>query len=92
MAGNPAAEGGPVTFSKQQFKYSNFLNRFNWWTSVEASSHDRIKMTKFWLEYDRKIFTPKNINIGTRQKIHNDKQFRHAQLQGQKFVLHFVYT
>ena len=31
----------------------------------EASSHDQIKMTKLWLEYDQKIFTPTNINIGT---------------------------
>ena len=31
----------------------------------EASSHDRIKMTKFWLEYDPKFFTPMNVNIGT---------------------------
>ena len=31
----------------------------------EASSHYQIKMTKFWLEYYPKIFTPTNINIGT---------------------------
>ena len=31
----------------------------------EASSHYRIKMTKFWLECYRKFFTPTNINIGT---------------------------
>ena len=28
---------------------------------MEASSHDRIKMTKFWLEYDQKVFTRTNI-------------------------------
>ena len=31
----------------------------------EASSLDQIKMTKFWLEHDRKNFTPMNLNIGT---------------------------
>ena len=31
----------------------------------EASSHDQIKMTKLWLEYDQKIFKPTIINIGT---------------------------
>ena len=36
----------------------------------EASSLDRIKMTKFWLEYDQKIFTLTNVNVGTRSKVH----------------------
>ena len=31
----------------------------------EANSHDRIKMTKFWLDFDQKIFTPTNLNVGT---------------------------
>ena len=32
---------------------------------MEANSHDRIKMIELWSEYDQKIFTTKNINIGT---------------------------
>ena len=31
----------------------------------EASSHDRIKMTELWLEYDQNFFAMRNINIGT---------------------------
>ena len=31
----------------------------------EASSLDPIKMTKFWLNFDQKIFTPMNINVRT---------------------------
>ena len=31
----------------------------------EASSLDRINMTKNRLEFDQKNFTPKNVNIGT---------------------------
>ena len=31
----------------------------------EASLHDRIKMTKFWLDFDRETFTPMNINVRT---------------------------
>ena len=31
----------------------------------EASSHDQIKKTKLWLEYDQKFFTIMNINIRT---------------------------
>ena len=31
----------------------------------EASYFDRINMTKNGLEYDRKKFTPKNVNVGT---------------------------
>ena len=42
----------------------------------EASSQDRIKMSKFWLEYDRKFFTPTNINFGTWPKNDNDKHDR----------------
>ena len=30
-----------------------------------ADSHDLINMTELWLEYDQKIFTMTNINIGT---------------------------
>ena len=33
--------------------------------NFEANSHDRIKMTKFWLDFDRKIFTPTNLNVET---------------------------
>ena len=32
---------------------------------IEAGSQDRIKMTKFWLDFERKIFTQTNFNIGT---------------------------
>ena len=32
---------------------------------VEASYFDPINMTKNWLEYDRKKFTPTNMNFGT---------------------------
>ena len=31
----------------------------------EASSHDQIKKTKLWLEYDQNFFTTMNINIRT---------------------------
>ena len=34
-------------------------------SKVEASSIDRINMTKFWLEQDQNFFTPTNLNIGT---------------------------
>ena len=34
----------------------------------EANSHDQINMTEFRLEYDRKLFTTTNVNIGTRPK------------------------
>ena len=36
-----------------------------WTYFIEASSHDRIKMTGFQLDFDRKIFTPTNLNVGT---------------------------
>ena len=37
---------------------------------TEASSHDRIKMIKFWLEYDQKIFTPMiQFKFGSDRKI-----------------------
>ena len=32
---------------------------------LEASSLDRIKMTKNWLEFDRKKLTTMNLNVGT---------------------------
>ena len=32
---------------------------------IEASSLDQIKMTEFWLYFDRKIFTPTNVNVRT---------------------------
>ena len=35
---------------------------------LEASSHDQIKMTEFWLDFDRKIFTPTNLNVGALPK------------------------
>ena len=35
----------------------------------EASTLDRINMTKYWWEHDWKFFTPTNINIGYDQKI-----------------------
>ena len=38
----------------------------------EASSLDRINMTKDQLEYDWKKFTPTNLNIGTWPKIYTD--------------------
>ena len=44
------------------------MNEINWQLflfspqKTEASSHDRINMTEFWLEYDQKIFTMTNIN------------------------------
>ena len=31
----------------------------------QTSYFDRINMTKNWLEYDRKKFTPMNMNVGT---------------------------
>ena len=31
---------------------------------LEASLLDQIKMTEFWLDFDRKIFTPTNLNVG----------------------------
>ena len=31
----------------------------------EANSLDRIKMTEFWFDFDRKIYTPTHLNIGT---------------------------
>ena len=43
----------------------------NWvkiWQSLanfEASSHDRINMTKFWFEHDQTNFTRTNFNVGT---------------------------
>ena len=33
------------------------ISKFKDWTEKEASSLDQIKMTKNWLEFDRKIFT-----------------------------------
>ena len=38
---------------------------------LEASSHDQIKMTEFWLDFDRKIFTQKNLKVGNITKIHD---------------------
>ena len=35
----------------------------------EASSHDKINMTELGLEYDQKIYTMMNVNIGTWPKI-----------------------
>ena len=43
----------------------------------EASYFDQINMTKNWLEYDRKKFTPTNMNVGTWPKDYTDK---HEQL------------
>ena len=37
----------------------------NWKLNFEASSLDRINMTKNWFEYDRKKFTSTNFNIET---------------------------
>ena len=31
----------------------------------DESSHDQIKMTEFWLYYDRKKFTWTNLPVGT---------------------------
>ena len=39
----------------------------------EASSFEWIKMPKFWIEHDLKIFTLANINNGTWLKIYNDE-------------------
>ena len=39
----------------------------------EASYFDQINMTKNWLEYDRKKFTPTNMIIGTRPKDYTDE-------------------
>ena len=50
----------------------------------EASSHDRIKMTKLWLEHDQKCFTPMNLNIGTWPKIYTDE---HLSLNMTEFIL-----
>ena len=45
-----------------RFHFSaNFQNSL----ANQASSHDQIKMSVFQLAYDQKIFTPKNINVGT---------------------------
>ena len=32
---------------------------------IEASSLDRIKMTKNWLKFDQKKLTMTNLNVGT---------------------------
>ena len=39
----------------------------------EASYFDRINMTKYRLEFDRKQFTPTNLNVGTWPKIHTNE-------------------
>ena len=39
----------------------------------KASSFNRINMTKKWLEFDCKKFTPTNLNVGTSLKIHTDE-------------------
>ena len=44
-------------------------------SNYEASKLDRIKMTKNWLEYDRKIFTMTNVTFFT---IHNSAYFQPA--------------
>ena len=63
-----------------QFEVNNVLSQFNIYKYKieEASSHDQIKMTKFWLDYDQKSLhqwtltldhdwklTPMNINLWT---------------------------
>ena len=60
--------GGPQKCKQSNKKYLSknlenpnmTVNNFD-----EASLLDRINMTKFWLEYDRKLFTPTNLNVGT---------------------------
>ena len=41
------------------------FKKFGSGTYFEASYFDRINMTKNWLEYDRKIITPTNMNDGS---------------------------
>ena len=42
-------------------------------TIYEASSLDRIKMTKNRLEFDQKKLTTTNLNVGTWPKLHKDE-------------------
>ena len=48
-----------TTFDQFDAKYYDQIQKF------EVSSHDRIKMTEFWLDFDQKIFTPMNLNVET---------------------------
>ena len=41
--------------------------------SLEASSHDQIKMTEFWLDFDYKIFSLTNLNVRTWPKDYTNK-------------------
>ena len=43
------------------------------YNSEEASYFDQINMSKNGLEYDRKKFTPTNVNAGTWPKDYTDK-------------------
>ena len=59
-----------------------------WWTSqiwktsaqIEASYFDPINMTENGLEYDRKKFTPTNVNVGTWQKDYTDKPWNMTEI------------
>ena len=62
---------------------------------LEASSHDQINMTKFWLEHDWKYFTRANVNIRTwpknlRQTLtieHDQKYIYNLLFQSSSFYL-----
>ena len=40
---------------------------------LEASSHDRINMTKFWLEYEQKNLQRRTLTLEHDWQIYNDK-------------------
>ena len=40
---------------------------------MEASSHDRINMTEFWLEHDQKNLQLQTLTIENDLKIYNDE-------------------
>ena len=65
------SEGNIIKHKKivQKIMFFNFKIK-------EASSLDQINMTKFWSEYDWKIFTPTNLNVGTWPKIYTNEQVK----------------
>ena len=55
---------------------SNYCDVING-KNAEASSHDQIKMTKFLLEYDRKILHPQTLTLEhDRKNIFRPSNFR----------------
>ena len=66
-----------IVLQKNLFDFSvlwcDFLWSFLIKINQEASYFDRINMTKNGLEYDRKKFTPMNMNVGTWLKDYTDE-------------------